>query len=186
MRFKALIAGLLAASLVIQTGGGVAVAFNRPEPNPAARPTAEKQSPTPDTNDARVDGDSEPADTVLDCGRNAIAESMRDLFPPAPETVRAASAGRLARCRPAGAEGVLAAAINQSGQVRQGALREEAAQPAQRPQPVDIAPLLSMTRALATFGSPVAIATLRDLVKSPWQPPEVRAAAMPSLAPATI
>jgi hypothetical protein len=100
--------------------------------------------------------------TSLDCGRNAIAAAMRDLFPPAPDRLRAISAESLARCRAVGSEGVLAAALNLS---------------------TASDTVLAITRALTTFPSPVTTDALRAIVRS-RRPSAVRMLAMSPLAAA--
>ncbi|MEO7669717.1 MAG: hypothetical protein ABIW57_10290, partial [Polyangia bacterium] len=111
-----------------------------------------------------VERSSGPA---ADCGQNAIAQAMRDVFPPAPVEVRAHSADTLRFCRPVGAEGVLAAAINQ----KQGARNDEG-----------VDDHLAIARALATFHSPVALSGLRALALAADRPPALRAVALPALA----
>ncbi|MES1208266.1 MAG: hypothetical protein ABUS79_20210, partial [Pseudomonadota bacterium] len=134
---RSFLALMLGCALVVQPRPTLATEPGRPEPGPA------------------------PAASI-DCGPNAIAEAMRDVFPPAPSTARAASADRLAFCRATGAEGVLAVALGQAG---------------------DAATALAITRALATFRSPVAITALRGVARSRFAP-SIRAATMPALAEA--
>jgi len=103
-------------------------------------------------------GDDPPA--PVDCAPATIAAALRDLFPPAPPSLRAARAAQLAVCRPDGAEGALAAAarLTHDGQAA-----------------------LAITRALATFSSPVATQALRECAR-PDNSAAVRGAAIEALA----
>jgi len=102
----------------------------------------------------------EQAPKAVDCAPATVAAALRDLFPPAPPSLRASRAAQIAACRPAGGEGALAAAarLTHDGQAA-----------------------LAITRALASFSSPVATQALRERAR-PDNAAVVRGAALEALA----
>src|SRR3569623_1938679 len=104
----------------------------------------------------------EPDSAAGDCSPETLGAALRDLFPPAPPSVRAFRATQIGACHPAGGDGALAAAARLTRDT-------EAAQ--------------AVVRALGSFSSPVAAQALREAAR-PDGAAAVRGTAIEGLAKA--